>query len=852
MSLLFRGLVWRPARRNPLRVLISVAGVAIGVAAACAIHRANRSITDSFSGAVEAVSGRTRLSVTGIDGVPESAGSRLRWIWDVGSFAPVVDRFAVCADGTDEPVEVFGVDVTSEPPVRSYRLIGVAPGAGLEKLFERDAALAPLPFARRHRLKAGDTIPIFASGRRRTLRIEGLLEFTGPARASGGQVLVTGLATAQELFDIPGKVDRLDVAFAGSRDIAEIAARIRRSLPPGLSVERPETRSETSDKMVRAFRFNLTALGSIALLVGVFLIYNTVSISVLRRRPEIGTLRALGAGRGEIFAAFLAEGLILGAAGTALGELLGAGLSRMALAAVGGTVVNIYQPTASLSLSSSAEPFAAAGLVGIAASLLAALAPAAEAAGVPPATTMRPGSVERKRRARSGRFAAGAAGFAVLGFLLCFLPAVRGFPLFGFLAVGCAVAALAFAAPAAILGIERALRGPARRAFRAPGRLACAFFAGNLSRNAVAVAALALALGMTAAMAVMIASLRRTVAAWVEQTVSSDLFLKSATGSRRGIIGTIPPEAIEFLKTVPGVAVVDPFRALETTDAQGNPFTLGSGDFGSAARIGGLPFLSGRDPALVLLEARREREVIVSEPFARRFRKWRGDTVHLPTPEGPRAFRVADVYSDFSNDRGTVVIDRPVFLALFHDPAASNAAIRAQPGVAPEELRDRILAAAGGRFAFSILTNRALRREVMRVFDRTFAVTYGLEAIALTVAVLGVLNALFALILERRRELALLRILGSSPQQIRRSIVLEAGMIGICALALAAATGAAFAAVLILVINRQSFGWTIRTHVPGPELLAAFALVLATTLAASWGPSRLAARAEPAPALREE
>jgi putative ABC transport system permease protein len=254
----------------------------------------------------------------------------------------------------------------------------------------------------------------------------------------------------------------------------------------------------------------------------------------------------------------------------------------------------------------------------------------------------------------------------------------------------------------------------------------------------------------------------------------------------------------------------------------------------------------------VLLEARRRGEVLVSEPFARRFGKWRGEFVSLPTPIGNRAFRVADVYSDFSNDRGTVVMDRPAFLSLFHDPAASNVAVRAAPGVSPEQLRDRILSAARGRFAFTILTNRTLRREVMRVFDRTFAVTYGLEAIALAVAVLGVLNALFALVLERRRELALLRVLGASRRQIRRSIVLEAGLLGFCSLVLASACGAAFAAVLILVINRQSFGWTIRAHVPAGELAAAFALALAAAFAASWAPARLAERADPAEGMREE
>jgi putative ABC transport system permease protein len=831
-------------------VLLSIAGVAIGVAAVGSIHRANESVVESFRTAVSSVSGKSRLTVRGVAGLPEAVGAKLRWVWDSGSFAPAVDRFAVVADGTDEPVEILGVDPTAEGPVRAYRVLTAS--ADLRKLFDSGAVLVPVAFARRHRVQVGRPISVFANGRRRTLVTAGLLDFAGPARASGGQVLVTGLRTAQDLFEMRGRVDRIDIAFGDEVPFEPFRSRVALSLPPGARVERPEARGESADKMIRAFRFNLAALGSIALIVGMFLIYNTLSISVLRRRPEIGTLRGLGASRGKIFRAFLAEGLAIGAAGTAAGDALAAILSRAALSAVGGTVVNIYQPTAVLSLSSSAEPFVTAAIVGIAASLFASLAPAAEAAGVPPASTMRLGSIESLRRSRSSRRAAAALGFVLAGLAASLLPPIRRFPVFGFAAVGCAVAALALVSPAAVLAAERAARATAGRLFRAPGRLACAFFMGNVSRNAVAIAALSLALGMTAAMAVMVHSLRETVRTWVRQSVASDLLIKSATGSRRGLIGTLPAETVAFLASVPGVSLVDPFRAIDVVDEKGDPFTVGSGDFAVGAKTGGLPFFSRRDPSAVLAEARERGEVFVSEPFARRFRRWAGDRAVVPTPEGPRSFRIADVYSDFSNDRGTVILDRPRFVSLFHDDSVTSVGVTAAKGVSPEALRDRILEASRGRYALSILTNRTLRSEVLRIFDATFAVTTALEGIALTVAVLGVANALFSLVLERRRDLALLRVLGTSKAQLRRSIAIEAGLIGACSLVLAALAGAAFAALLILVINRQSFGWTIRVNVPWTQLAIAFGFVQTFTLLASVGPARLAQAVDPAQAMREE
>ena len=204
------------------------------------------------------------------------------------------------------------------------------------------------------------------------------------------------------------------------------------------------------------------------------------------------------------------------------------------------------------------------------------------------------------------------------------------------------------------------------------------------------------------------------------------------------------------------------------------------------------------------------------------------------------------------NDRGTVLLDRTMFLSLFSDPDVSTIAVTAAPGVEPAALRDRILRACRNRFALSILTTRTLRREVLRIFDRTFAITYGLEGIALAVAVLGVVNALFSLILERRRELATLRVLGASRSQVRGAITVEAGFVGLASLALSAAAASAFAAILILVINRQSFGWTVRTNVPWGALAAAFLAVFAATIAAALGPARIGERVNPAEAIREE
>ncbi|MCA1683786.1 MAG: ABC transporter permease, partial [Actinobacteria bacterium] len=387
-------------------------------------------------------------------------------------------------------------------------------------------------------------------------------------------------------------------------------------------------------------------------------------------------------------------------------------------------------------------------------------------------------------------------------------PAVNGFPLFGFAAVGLVVGALGLASPLFVRWAAAVFRSGSRRA-GAPRRLATRFFGGSLARNGLSVTALAMALGMTLAMIVTVGSIRETVRVWVGSTLRSDLWIKSQSGSSRGVVGDLPEEIVPFLRTIPGVAEVDPFRAREVRLSDGRSFTLASGDFRVIARMGGLPLLEGADPRRVAGEARRLGEALVSEPYSRRFGVGRGASVALATPLGTKRVRVAGVYRDFSNDRGTVVLDREMYLALFGDRRVTSVAVAASPGTDAAALRRRILAAAAGRYALSVSTNRELRREVLKIFDQTFAVTHALEAIAVAVAVLGIANALVASAIERRRSFGLLRAMGASGTQIRRAVVIEATLTGATATVAALLAGAAFAALLLLVINPQSFGWTV-------------------------------------------
>jgi putative ABC transport system permease protein len=664
---------------------------------------------------------------------------------------------------------------------------------------------------------------------------------------------VTDVFTAGRLLGKTGFVDRVDVVLDPGVPREAARREIARRLAPGLWIEPAGRAAEVAGQMARAFRLNLNALGSLTLLVGMFLVANAVSISVLRRRPEIATLKALGTSRASIFAAFAVEGLAVGAVGTLLGCLGGLALARAALAVVSGTISSVYSATSKVSAAGFGEPALIAAAVGAGSTFLAVLVPALEATRVPPSPAMRPGSGEHAyRRRRTGpRVLAGVLALVLAGVLARAKP-VGGFPFFGFAAVALVVAALAIASPILVRAAAATTRRRFGRLFGAAGRLASGFFGGSVARNSIAVTALAMALGMTLAMIVTVASMRETVRAWVESSLRADLWVRSSTGGSGRVVGDLPPEILASLASVPGVVAVDPFRVREASDPLGRAFTVGASDFRVLARAGGAPLYDGRDSRRVAEAARENGEVLVSEPYSRRFGAERGDRASLRTARGVRSFRIAGVYRDFSNDRGTVLLDRALYLELFDDPRVTSAGVLAKPGVPPDELRRKILADLGGRFAVEVTTSRELRAQVLRIFDRTFTVTHALEGIAVSIAILGIANALVASAVERRRSFALLRAFGASRRQIATAVLLEASLAGAVAVIAAILAGAAFAALLVGVINPQSFGWSVVPLVPVARLSAAISLVLVASLAAGIVPGRIAASVDPASGLAEE
>ncbi len=859
---LFRWFILRRIRQEPVRVGLTAIGIALGVAVVLAIRLANQSATAGFAAGLDAVAGKTSLEVIGAGvGVSEEQLARLGWLRDWGEVSPVIEGEAYAQIGSDrgEPIRVLGVDILRDQPLREYRLLNLGRGQGaptaaqfLELLVDRDAVVIAERFAQRHSLRIGSRLMLGIGDQRLPFIVRGLLRHDGPARVLDGNFALMDIAAAQLAFGRLGRVDRVDVRLSDPTRLDEAERAIAAHLPEGLGVQRPARRGQQVEKMLAAFQFNLAALSWVALLVGLFLVYNTVATSVIARRDEIGMLRAIGTTRSRVVSLFLGEAAALALAGCALGIPLGWAFASGATRLTSATVTTLYVAQAAGTPALTWFDAAVGLAVALPLALIAAAAPAIEASRITPLQALRRGDSRDDASGQYLRWPAAGVGCLVLAVLATRLGPVDGLPLFGFTAALLVVLGLALLVPAVLRGLAARHVRAAVSALGIEGRLAVANLAGAVPRLSVSVAALAVSLAMMVAIAVMIGSFRETVVYWISQTLRADLFVSTARrSSLDSAQATISPALESALASDPAVAAVDPFRSISLR-FRDRLIVLGSGDFGVLLDHGALVFKTPTGAEAAMRAAIGRDAVVVSEALSLRFGVSPGDTIELPTAHGGRPFEVAAVYYDYATDRGVVAMDYTTFTRHYGELRPTSLSIYLRKGLDPAAERDRLMDALSDRHRVFIHTNASLRAEVLRIFDATFAITYGLEAVAILVAMLGITGTLITLMLERRRELAILRLVGTDLGQLRRMVVIEAGLLGIVSQIVGLAGGFALSLILIYVINVQSFGWTIQFHVPVAFLLQAVVVLLAATMLAGLYPARVAAGFIPAAEVTTE
>ena len=789
-------------------MLLSVIGIALGVALGYAVHLVNRAAVSDLAAAVRALAGEADLEVRGgRGGFSELLYPRIARLPGVAVASPVLE-LDVGVAGSGRTVRVVGLDILRAGMVQPQLVLG---GERFE-LLSPDTVMISEAAAEAFGLGKGDKLQLIVGQRRVALQIADVL----PPSALQGVTAVTDISTAQWRLGRLRELNRIDIRLTPHEERDVAVKRIQPLLPPGVYVSAIESLEEASATPSRSYRVNLNVLAMIALFTGGFLVFSAQALEAARRRGEHALLRVLGLTRRQLALLVLAEAAALGAAGAALGLGLGYAVAQLAVqragADLGAGVFRGLYPQLAFQVVPALFYFAA----GVAIAVLGALFPALDAARTAPARALKAGDEQELYRQafaiRPGLVLLGA------GVLLALLPPVGGLPLFGYAAVACL-----------LLGAIALMPRIADATFRvAPSfsspwlSLALAQLRGAPGQAAVSLAAIVASFSLMAAMAIMVSSFRQSVDEWLDRVLPADLYFRT---THTGDTGYLEPGMEAWVRRLPEVARVEFLRSGRILlDPARPPVVLIARDNAEKAypMIGRRHSLRADDPI----------PVWISEAIVDLYGFKMGRRVKLPLNGRSVDFVVAGVFRDYARQHGAVLIDREDYIGLTGDRRANDGAIWLAPGAEPAAAVAALRALPGGA-DFDISDPGQVRRATLSFFDRTFAVTYAMEAVAVLVGLFGLSSSLGAVVLARRREFGMLRHLGLTRRQIASMLAAEGGLLAALGAVAGLITGAAISVVLVFVINRQSFNWGMEMHFPLLFLLAlVVVLVLLSVLTA--------------------
>jgi putative ABC transport system permease protein len=849
MLRLLRSVSWRHARRHRLRTALTFIGIALGVGVIVAIAVVNRSLTTSFQSTIDQIAGKAVLQVAnGESGIGDSLFPTIRDTPGVLDAAPAVEGFLPVAGATGERLYVYGVDLLTDFAIRDHQFSDAqfAFDRALDFIAQPDSIALTESMSRRLNLPLGSRITLLTSEGKREFTVRALLKEQGTAKVFGGSFALMDLPTAQRTFGKQGKLDIVDLTVEEGARIEEIQQRLRQRLKGSAEVERPRKRGEQVEQLLTSFRVGLFFVSLIALFVGFFLIYNTVSVSVVQRRKEIGTLRCLGMKRGELLRLIVAEAMLLAFAGSIAGAGLGWLLARAALIAVGETVGNLFSLIDLLGGNFTWREWALALASGIAVAVLAVLHPAWEAVHVSPLENARQATwrpAPRGRASWANRF--GLLCLIASPILLASAPAAQS--AVARFSVGVAgmllfLLCLAFFCPALISAVVRRFW---QAALRLPGltwveaRLASDSLRRNPVRSGITVATLVISLAAIFTIAAFVNSVRGSLLAWVDQMVTADLIVSS--GARTAGPRNVPlrEELLPELKKIPGIKVIDLYRLIRSS-YQGQPIVIESFSARDSASVRTLPMAEG-DGARALREMGDAKGVIVSESFHSKFGARSGDRLELMTPSGRVGFEVLGVYIDYSSDSGSVLLDRALYQKYWKDELLDAFDLWLEPGADQGRIIQTIKERHGERYQLFISTHRELKETVVHIMEQSFVVNYAVEIVAVVVAIFSVINTLLASILDRAREIGVLRAIGATQAQVRRIVVMEAGWMGLIGGLLGLFAGSVMAYHHVVYNTKLLTGWTFQFFYPYDVAALSVVASVLLCLLAGYAPAKEAA-----------
>jgi putative ABC transport system permease protein len=819
--------------------VLTVLGVALGVASVLSIQILNANALGAFEGGLEAVSGEADLTVTGkVPLIPSRLVPEVLAEPGIEAAWPLLRVVAKLEGRSDTYLDIVGIDLFAPlrvpwdtPPGDIGAVLGT-PGW---------AAVSPA-LAREMGWTVGSSFEASSGSRRARFTVGALVDFRKLTPLASPRLVVMDIAEAQDALGIPEGIHQVDLKLARGASRQEVAERLGRRLGAAYRVVTPEQRRRQAGSLLSAFRLNLTALSLISLFVGGFVVHASTQAALVRRRREFGLLRSLGMTPNQVLWIVLGEVAVLGVLGTALGLPIGWWAAEANVKAVSTTLTNLYLLEGIDTLRLPAWIFVLAAAAGLGGALAGALLPAFDMSRKDTRALLAGFSLhERMGRASGVLF---ATGWAILGAtVLAWLVFGRGVRSGGFWIAVALIVALPLMTPWALRRIASAVR---------PRGFDLAYgvrtLGVRLGTTSFAVAAVGVAVTMLVGITLMVGSFRKTLEVWIGSTIRADVFVTSESWRRARETATLDDRLVAELTRFPGVRAADRLRQMSGW--------TGSRRISLIGRDAGLPLGEGRFPLLAgdragAILGMRDGGVLIGEPLARKEHLRPGDRLRLATPRGEMEFPISGICYDYSDENGSAEMDLGTMEKAFGPGEMTNVDLYLAPGVSAEAEIDALRARFHG-LPLEILDQKALRREILSIFDQTFAVTKLLQGMALLIAACGITLTLLILARERAAELALYRALGARRPQIFRVFLAEGVGMATLGLLLGVPGGAALAAILVFLINRAYFGWTISLYAPVGALSAQAATILAAAAAASVYPALRASRTPATELSRED
>jgi putative ABC transport system permease protein len=820
-------------KEQPGRLAITVLAIALGVALGVSVFLVNASALNEFGLATKRLVGESDIVIRGPrEGFPEQLFAQLARARVVSAASPVLELDVALA-GRNDTLKVLGLDPFLAASLQPS-IIGDI-GEGVFRLFEPDSIFLSSAAAGELNLGRGDLLPVVVGNSPKSLRVLGILSQSTFPQPLG----VMDIASAQWMFNAVGRLNRIDLRLAPGTDVEGFRVALGKKLPAGVLAVAPQVERDRAVTVTRAYRVNLNMLALVALFTGAFLVFSTQSLSVLRRRRSLALLRALGVTRGQLRRALVGEGLALGVAGSIAGVILGSLIAAVILKYLTADLGNGQLRAVGASLRVSPLPLLAFFLVGTLVAAVGAWIPARNAALQPPARALKGGDADYTAPARRAWYA--GVALLVFGFALAWLPPVGGLPVFGYGAVAALLCGAVLLVPAVTLrGLSLAPRTK-----RVVLDIAVAQLRENVDLSALSLASIIVSFSLMVAMAIMVYSFRVSFDHWLGKLLPADMQMREPLGSDTAFWS---PEDQRSLEAVAGVSRIEFRRTrqvlLDPARASITLISRGADDLQAASE---LPLLkSSPIPA-----AETSAPVWISEALQDLYGLRAGDPIELPLAGRLQRFMIAGVWRDYARLSGSVVISRRAYEAATGDLGANEASVWLNPG-ADAAAVERAIRRLGRSDAVEITTTNALHERSLRIFDRAFAITYGLEAIAVIIGLAGVSFAASSTALARRAEFGMLRHLGMLRRQIIGMLANEGILTSAFGVLYGLVLGVGLSLVLVYVINRQSFNWSIDLAVPAWQLsLLSLILIGASAITAIWS-GRAAMSQDAVNAVRED